>query len=466
MALKVRVAWPNAGSPLLPESGATVLVFANGRLVVPSASKVGERTYDLPEGTVDVKLSARFRASFGAVSGIAPQGVKLSADAMDREVLHVEQSYTVAGEALTAVSLPEYAGPHPLVVTKGAANVHGVAVITLRTLFVDVSPFWEQYCQNWDYYLRERTKGMTTHVLGFTGGAPLVWLANVPDAMASFGADNPGCLVFYRPASYAYGRLDQPHQASAIARYLCKPKPVTDGAAAFFEVDRADTDGYHLVRCGFEAAILDSRRALVMLHPWPSGSSFGAAETSAMSELAEAAMRLLWAKSVVCKGVANVHVGSLGIAGFSRGGVGHWNALRGNMARIREVYGFDCNATPQAAPSIIQWFNSHVSNKLRLVNGAYNFDAHAAIAKTVSPNGSRPDVTVIPPTAASFAPGGNAVFDHFVEMAPHLRGDVDTRHQFAICGGKMLAAEGTPYDLDLVETWLLGFLRASDFPML
>ncbi len=466
MALKIRVTWPNAGSPLLPDSGATVLLFANGKLVVPAATSVGERTYDVPDGTTELKLSARFRASFGAVSGKAPDGAAMSVDAMDREVLRAEQSYTVSGNALTAVSIPEFAGPHPLVVTKGAANAHGVAAITLRTLFVDVGAFWEQYCQNWPYYLQEHTAGMTTHVLGFTGGMPVVWLASVPDAMASFAGNDPGCLVFYRPASYPYSRLDQPHQGSAIARYLCKPKPATDKTERRFEVDQAGADAYHYMRCGFEAAVLDSKRALVMLHPWPSGTGFGAAETSLMPGLVDAAMRLLWAQNAVCKGVGNVALGHLGTSAFSRGGDGHWRALRSNMGRVREVYGFDATSTSEAGPSIVQWFNSHVSNKLRFVNGAYNFGAHAAIQRTLSPGGGRADVTVIPPSAVSFDPGNNAVFDHFVELAPQLRDDEDARHQFAICGGKMQAGTEAAYDLDGVETFLLGFLRSSDFPML
>jgi len=40
------------------------------------------------------------------------------------------------------------------------------------------------------------------------------------------------------------------------------------------------------------------------------------------------------------------------------------------------------------------------------------------------------------------------------------------RHQFAICGGRMVAAPDAPYDLDGVETFLLGFLRASGFDSL
>ena len=466
MALKVRVTWPNAGSPLLPESGATVLLFADGKFLAPSSTATGERTFDVPDGTTELKLSASFTVSFGAVSGKAPDGGLMNIPAMGREVLRAEQTYTVSGNALTAVSIPAFAGPHPLVVTKGAANAHGVAAITLRTLFVDISGFWEQYCENWPYYLAQHTPGMTTHVLGFTGGMPVVWHANVPDAMSSFAGKDPACLVFYRPNSYAYSRVDQPHQASTIARYLCKPRPTTDQAAQDFEKDQATAGGFHYMRCGFEAAVLDSKRAVVMLHPWPSGSSFGVAETSAMASTVDAAMRFLWAQRVVCQGVGNVSLGRLGVSSFSRGGIGQWRALQANMGRVREVYGFDATDTSKAGPSLLQWINSNATNKLRFANGHYGFGAHASIQRSLAPSGSRSDVTVIPPSVASFEPGRNSVYDHFVELVPRLRADEDVRHQFAICGGRMVAAPDAPYDLDGVETFLLGFLRASDFPML
>jgi len=220
------------------------------------------------------------------------------------------------------------------------------------------------------------------------------------------------------------------------------------------------------MRCGFEAAVLDSKRAVVMLHPWPSGSSFGVAETSAMASTVDAAMRFLWAQRVVCQGVGNVSLGRLGISSFSRGGIGQWRALQANMGRVREVYGFDATDTLKAGPSILQWFNSNATNKLRFANGHYGFGAHASIQRSLAPSGSRSDVTVIPPSAASFEPGRNSVYDHFVELVPRLRADDDVRHQFAICGGRMVAGPAAPYDLDGVETFLLGFLRASDFPML
>ena len=66
----------------------------------------------------------------------------------------------------------------------------------------------------------------------------------------------------------------------------------------------------------------------------------------------------------------------------------------------------------------------------------------------------------------SFEAGQNPVFDHLIKLVPQLRDDVDVRHQFAICGGKMLFGTQSPYDLDEVETFLLGFLRASEFAML
>lgn len=467
--LKVQVTWPNAGTELLPDAGADVQLLAGGATLTAVRSSRGLRVFDVPDGTTQLELKAVFSASFGAIKGKAgPRSQEVTAAAMGAEVLRAEQKYSVAGAQLTAQTIGDFGGPHPLVVTKGAANKNGVVSITLRTEFVDIGPFWEKYAFAWSYYLSEHGGNTTTHVLGFTGGTPLVWICSVPNGLAAHGNGSTSCLVFYRPANYSYARLGQPHDGSAVGRYFLKPKPDSDASAQFWEHDHCVTDsgGFNLVRCGFENAIDESRVAMVMLHPWPSGSSFGAASTAALPSLCEGAIRLLRVKKALCKAVANVSLGRLGLAGFSRGGLGMFAALKANMPRVRELYAFDCVAPAAASGDIVQWFNSHDSNALRLVGGVFNVSNYTSIKRTISPSGkARTDLTVTPQGADPYVPGKNIVWDHYLQLTPTLRTDDDTIHQFAICGGTMPGNLG-PYDISSVETFLSSFLKASAFQRL
>lgn len=461
--LKVQVTWPNAGSELLPDAGADVKLLAGGAALTAVRSARGVRVFDVPDGTTQLELKAAFSASFGAISGKAgPRSQPVTAAAMSAEVLRAEQKYAVAGVQLTAQTIGDFGGPHPLVVTKGAANKNGVVSITLRTEFVDIGAFWEKYAFAWPYFVAEHKGNTTTHVLGCTGGSPLIWICSVPSGLASHGNGSTACLVFFRPANYSYAQLAQPHDGSAVARYFLKPKADGDKAALDFERDHI-IDDFNLMRASFEDAIDQSRRAMVMLHPWPSGSSFGDAATGALPSLCEGAIRLLRAKKVVCRGVANVSLGRLGISGFSLGGLGMFASLRANMAKVREVYAFDCVGSEAAAGDIVQWFNSHDSNALRLVGGAYNVSTYSAIKRTISPSGgARRDLTFTPQAADPYAAGKNIVWDHFLSLAEPHRTFADTIHQFAICGGT-IPGNGGPYDLDDVETFLANFLTASSF---
>ncbi len=470
--VKITVTWPNADTPLLPEKGASVTLSADGAALSPVRIAKGLRVFSLPDGSSKVQLTASFTASFPAVNGTAPQnGGTISAPALSAEVLRADQTYTVNSGQLTADTIPDYGGPHPLIVTGATAAGQSVA-ITVRTEFVDVSTFWPQYCASWSYYLSEHQSGTTTFVLGYTGGMPVVWFAIVPDAMATFSNGFTSCLVFYRPANYVYSRLNQPHNASAVGRYFLKPKPDSDSAAQFWERDHLQaSDGYHLMRCRFEDAIVQSQRALVMLHPWPSGTGFGAAQQAGLGTLCGRAIGFLWASKRICKSVAEVQIGRLGLSGFSAGGSALWPALSANAAQVREVYGFDCTGTGGASAQIVQWFNSHDTNFLRLVNGSskpapngYNFGTHAGIQQSLDPKQTgRKDLTVVPASATEYAPGNNSMYEHYISPRPDLRDDEDTQHQWAISGGELVFGKMGAYDLDQVETYFLRFLRASGF---
>jgi hypothetical protein len=461
--LKVQVSWPGSESKLLPDAGSKVELLAGGNSLTPSQSKRGLRVFDVPEGTTQLELKAEFTLSFGAVEGRKKGTIAFAAKS--GVVLVANQKFTVAGAQLTAQTIPDYAGTHPLVVTRGAANKNGVVDITLRTEFVDIDQFWDHYAAGATGVRQASTSRIVTKVLGNTGGGPLIWLAMVPRDMHSHSAADASCLVFFRPKNYFYTRLDEHHEASAVGRYFLSPK--RDPTPKYWEGDhcvvRPPPDlHYNLMRCGFEEAMDESLRAMVMLHPWPSGSGFGAATTGALPSLCEAAIRFLRAQFQVCTKVPDLHLGRLGIAAFSKGGEAMWPTLRNNMTKVQEVYAFDCNHSTEARGTIVQWANSHPSGALRLVGGAYNQGTYDDIGKTLSPSGKNSSLTIVLRHESVFKAGNQTVWDHYIKDTEFLRNHIDTRHQFAVCGGTMFGNTG-PYDLGLVERFMTTFLKSSQF---
>lgn len=462
MAFRVTVRWPNGDSELLPESGAKVELQANGTALSPTSSAVGSRVFEVPDGTTTVRLTAVFSATLGPVSGPIPNTnppVPMSAGAVTAEVLRIEQTYSVVGgNALRAETIDDYRGPHPLAAfKKTAAASRGGLTIVLQTEFVDAEPFYAAFAARWPFVVSQRQPGTRLCVLGHTGGNPRIWFAVAPNGSATFTNGFQSCLVFYRPRTYVYSRVGEPHQASSIGRYLLMPKP---------------TDGYGLMRCRFEDCLVRSERSLVLLYPWQSGgeresgAAHGIAITAALPSLCDKAIRYLWSRGVVCKGTGNVRLGSLGLAGFSHGGFALWTALRNNFRRVVEVYAFDCRGTDAAAPTIIQWFTKR-DVQLRMVGGAFSIDSHNRILKSIETidnfHGPRERLTLFVTTPEYYAAGHNTMWDHYIGGNESLRNSDDARHQFAICGGEIRWGRTEPYDFNRVETYLLNFLRQSRF---
>ncbi|WP_437908215.1 hypothetical protein WME95_10230 [Sorangium sp. So ce327] len=464
MTLRIAVTWPNANSPLLPDNLADVRLEAGGTPLTPKQAAPGRREYEIPDGAAKLSLKASFSVAFGPVKGTAKNpDVLIDVGAMTHVVLRAEQEFDVVdgGTRLRPVDQPAYAGPHPLVHMVGAANLHAAVSIKLRTEFVDITPFWKVYAAVWSYYEAEHKPGTTLLVLGATGATPIIWFASIPDACLHCTNGFASCLIFFRPENYIYTQVNQPHQMAALARYLLKPKEADDATAQSWERDYIAGDGYNLIRCGFEDALARSQRAVVMLHPWPSGTAFGGAAGSELPALCSGALRLLWADQHIFRGTANVRLGRLGISGFSRGGGSLWPALASNIGRVDEVYAFDCVGTDTSAGTIVQWYNSRPEARLRMVGGAYNVAKHQAIYRTIQTTngvtGPLTHVTAIPESNEGYAPRGNPLWDHVLKEREDLRSHPDTRHQFAIFGG-YIALPG-PFAL----TFLLRFLKESLF---
>jgi hypothetical protein len=461
MSLKVYITWSGEASPLLPNALADVHVEADNTPVLPSASALGRREFELPDGVRRFVLRARFSASFGRVVGTPPQQPQMDVPPQQHEVLRIDQPFRVEdGTKVVPESIAAYKGAHPLVNVAAAANKNGVAVISLRTTFVNITPFWAAYAQHWSYYQKEHEPGTSLCVLGYTQGTPLIWFASIPDICQTSSMSSIATLVFFRPASYPYTAVNQPHQMSALARYLLAPK--SDLSAPYWERDYIDgTQRYNLIRCSFEKSLVESKKAVVMIHPWPSGARFGEAINPGLPGLLNAALHLLWAEQRIGRGVSQVHLGRLGLSGFSRGGDGLWPALRSTIQRTDEVYGFDATGTADYAGTIVQWAMSRPESRLRLVGGAYRMVANESIVRTVkqmagitSPD-PLPRVTTVPLTEDGWKQGDNPYWDHVVKEAPDMRFDDDTRHQFAIFGGYRT------FPPPILTTFLERFLRDS-----
>ncbi|WP_437872650.1 hypothetical protein [Sorangium sp. So ce363] len=455
--LKLRVTWPNAGHALLPESGADVRLEAGGAPLPLASRSAGVREFDIPDGTARVVLKATFTASFGAVG---------RAGAMSHPVLQVEQPYDVVagGTMLEAASIPAYVKSHPLVDTKVMANVHGAALAQIRTEFVNVTPFWMAYAAYASEYVVDHRPGDPALVaLGYTGGKPLLWFASVPAACAAPPAPGVGCLVFFRPENYAYSRVDEAsHSMFGLNRYLLKP--VDDPTAGIWKRDQFLPDPgegnspYAWLRAGFEDALARSQKPVVLLHPWPSGSDFGAATGPSLPALAGGALRLLWAEQRLARSRGGIHLGRLGIMGYSAGGLSMWAALASNKQRVSEVYALDARGTPANAGAAIQWFNARSDTVLRMSGGfqlAANEGIRVSIEKLAGGPVSR--VTATPPDQKAYQAGSNPLWDHVTAHHPEVREAPGFWHQFAVFGGHV-ALPG-PFAL----TFLQQFLQDSLF---
>lgn len=439
MKLRVRVTWENAGTPLLPEAHADVRLEAGGAPLPLLQSALGVREFEVPEGTAKVKLTASFSASFGAVSLPNQQ----TAPPMKREVLRIEQPYDVVenGSSLRPERLPEYVGPHPLAETTAVANVRGAALVRLRTDFVDITPFWEKYAFDYGDFIAD--PGVELCVLGATGAEPKIWFASVPAACHAPPRPGISALVFFRPASDPYDRIDQAHEMLGLNRYLLKP--LCSEKATFQELDHftlpppevKDGTIWIWVRCRFQYALRRSGRAVVMLHPWPSGLEYGAATSSELPRLAEAAIRLLWAKQKIARMRGAIHLGKLALSGYSSGGGALWKALSRNLDRVSEVYSFDTRGTQGNAGMIVQWFNAKPTRRLRMTGG-HQLAANEAIRRAIERTGGSPGdrFLAVPSDESAYLPGASPVWDHACQnITPAQRQYHGLWHQYAAFGG-------------------------------
>jgi hypothetical protein len=360
---------------------------------------------------------------------------------------------------------------HPLVETTSAASVNGAAQILLRTEFVGIGAFWKQYASGAGDYLAGHDPAASLAVLGYTGGAPLIWFANVPTKLRTPSSAFASCLVFYRPANDTYTRLDQAHDMGRLNRYLLSQVPgstdyTTSELFMPYPARKGDPPLYGYLRCGFERALVQSKKPVVMLHPWPNGEDYGQARGGQLPMLAAWAVRFLWASGLIdaAGSQSAVRLGRLGLAGFSAGGQAMWPTLAAVADRIEEVYSFDANGLlPTAA---LQWFGGSPTTRCLRMTGAYQIAAHQALKNAIeSKSGATRRVTAWPASAAAYDAGGTPAWDQALSGLPTspqnwqnaVRGNVGYRHQFAVFGGSGAVSSST------YTSFLQEFLQGSDF---
>lgn len=432
MALRLRVTWRNAGSPLLPDALSDVQATADDTPLPLAGSSPGRREFVIPAGASRVALSARFSAAFDAFEDVP---------AREEEVLSVDQAFDVTGggTALSPAPDPAFGQAHPLV---DAQSAPGLALAQIRTDFVDITPFWMAYAGYADEYRREHRPGTELVALGATAGDPKIWFASIPEACKAPPDDGISALVFYRPEGYAYTRVDQRHEMFGLNRYLLTPDP-SPGASFWardvFERDPRDQSRWVYVRCGFEEALAASGRAVVMLHPWPSGASFGAATTASLPGLAEAALRFLCGAQKVGFGQGGPRLGKLGLAGFSAGGLALWQALAANKDRVSEVFAFDARGIAKNEALLVRWLGGDASRRLRMTGG-HQLDANAALQQKLPGPSKEARLTRLPPDKSGYLPGANPRWDHVCSSLEASEKDTYLNanwvwHQFAMFGG-------------------------------
>ncbi len=451
MTFVFEVSWGSAAHPLF--GGAQVRVTADGTLLTNAVvGRQGDREihrFSMPQPPQKLALDARFVPTLKGIPHM---------------VLQANQSWSIfdGGFGVGVDIVPGFRGAHPLVDTK-ATQMPPNLVITaqIRTDFVDVTNLWMDLAdQSWvQDYVDEHHPDVQLVVLGATRSTPPLWFALVPKQCRAPASPSIGALVFYRPASYVYTSLVDAqapggvHSMQAMNRYFLAPVP---GTAAFYKKDTMEPDGqggdYLYVRVGFEDALVKSGKNVVLFHPLPSGNSFGDSRGVRLPTLLSQAMALLWSNQAVGVDTGNVQVGRLGVAGYSAGGQGLWDAFRNNKALVKEIYAFDPIGTVAHGDQAIQWACTTADARLRMV-GAAQQNAVLGIAAGIEKRKARlpsvgPAGVTVSPTKAgpSFwdpSPVGSAWWNHAIQKFTHRRRDLNLSHQFAVFGGS--GAKGVSY---------------------
>ena len=420
------------------------------------------------------------------------------------------------------------AGRHPLILLgSDPANLFAaVTVIHVNTEFVDVTEIWDSVAAGkmLDAHKKLHEPGVDLAVLGFTGGAPLLWMASIPSACR-----NPvelSALTFFRPElPFTYTSITDPNHGLKgvypLNRFLLAPdirasSVLTAGNGFLLSLDtfagdltarNEDKVSFLHVCASFEAALQRSGKPVVLFQPWAQqGIDFGLAQTALLYEgklgvwgksdgrlpLVESAMALLRSRNKIARGSGDLKIMRRGLSGFSAGGTAFWAAFSTNKKLVQEVYSFDTKGTDDAGAEIAQWARVTPGFQLHLTGG-FRFEANAAVKQAVeqalkAPGAASGTVSVHPSTRDFWLPpaqGGSPWWDMVLSNSPNLRKMNDAVvghrapnfnfvkmvnsfwHQFALFGGEVfdpaVAAPRSSQPGPNSQGYMEMFLRNSGF---
>ncbi|MCC6523977.1 MAG: hypothetical protein IT373_15060 [Polyangiaceae bacterium] len=421
--IRIQVRWSGANGPhgLLDDDRSEITLGAVGTSTAFSPTRTGPgiREYHIPAVAAELNLLAVFSASFGPGEVIPTLRIK-------------QDFYLSESGTLTAVPYGAFGGvPHPLVNVRTGANVNAAFAIELDVSFVDVTAFWRpstRVASPDDDYVQDSIYSDNSSfyvALGCTVGTPLIWLVHGSSGLAVKDSLIPAVAFFRPPNLRPYSSIGDKHEVHRFHRYLLDPKfvmlsqdppigyPRLEGTTGFTAFqDQGTWKTYEHVRCRFESALCgythEGRKGeMVMVHPWPQGTSYGDAEGPLLWERVRACVRLLWANQVIAQRESLLPdlVGGFCLAAFARGGPAMWNALAHARDRVSVIMSFDTTGLVErhqndegqeleipslAAARVLQWFRASARHRL-LMTGAVNHVPAMALMRSIASVGIPPE---------------------------------------------------------------------------
>lgn len=480
MSIRLQVKWPNPNHPVLQNPTVTVLVDDAGIAALSQAP--GDHQFDIPDGSVSVRLAVDFKLRGRDNSGAPFENVILAAD----------QAFIVVGNTLVPDPLPfrmvngeiVSQNVHPLVDLISTGNAAaGVSIAEVRTEFVDLSFVWTLVAdpRALDEFAADTEREIAFVAIGATGITPPVWFASFPIGLSPPAAE-VGTLVFFRPSvTFGYTKMSDMNGfevQNALNRYLLSPRdsrsplivrgvPQLRDPQNFFFVDGPRAPIF--LRASFQRSLAQSGKPIVMLHPWPQGgTNFGDAATAKLPTILKGILRFLRGMGFIGGSFPNIAPGRLGLAGYSAGGPATYAALRANAAFVRELYLFDTMFLSGSADAVIQWAARTTDFRLRMTGEVSFASMHAirnSVLKRVSGEAGDAFVSAFPETKARYQTepeGGWTWWNFTIRKIPQSRLDFHNHHQYVLYGGTQFET-GPDADALSFTPFMEEFLKGSGY---
>lgn len=261
-------------------------------------------------------------------------------------------------------------GLHPLLEFSPQPSL----VLTINALMTDITEMWD--AMHADGKPQKLRKAMLNpartsfRVLAHVGGIPFVWFASIPKQAEESNELSPH--VFYMPDDFGgvkYGDRTIAAIASKehddgkgggriVNNYMLDPiaddefASVANADPLFRNVTAVAKDPVQGIRplywhipMGMSRAMFRSGAKQVLFIPVRrDGFGMARAQTSALQDMVEAAMRVLWtqSESIALTYTKPLTVGKYVLSGYSDGGVGLWDGANSNLDRIKGIIAVEC----------------------------------------------------------------------------------------------------------------------------